>query len=435
MIDVTNRSLYSAALECLSRFKTGAGAGYKGRFVQLFLGLKFYQNEIPSMFSNSFVSTEVLQTMLDDLYAKANRPSNDCVLVLFDGHYLARTGLVGPNNTTPQNTWRNNFNLQKGIGCYAPPQDLSSQTFLDQDRIDCRHLSPGGPGRLAGSTCSLCPSSARYRNESHRKWLRIDPGGAGYAVVDAFNVSNFSPYVTPGGNRLPVLPTAVALYHEADPSLRLGGREEIDLYDLMNDFNFDTNEFHSYFDDSPTHPLNADLLSRFRGLEYRRMPRTITLRPRTRPGAPTPQRRTPIARSPTLTGTPAPPPASNTGWDAERFVLSLLQQNGWTVHDLSRQQLGYDLLAKRGRRTIYVEVKSSVGFCAPSFTPREWQQAETHGTSYVLAVLENFNPLSMNTVYWIPDPAHACLQRQFVSVMHSIPRSSWSAATVRVGQL
>lgn len=376
MIDVTNRRLYSASLESLRRFKTRAGAGYKGRFVQLFLGLKFYQNEIPSMFSNSFVSTEVLQTMLDDLYAKANRPSNDCVLVLFDGHYLARTGLVGPNNTTPQNTWRNNFNLQKGIGCYAPSQDLSSQTFLDQNRIDCRHLSPAQQGHLAGSTCSLCPTSARYRNESHRKWLRIDPGGAGYAVVDAFNVSNFSPYVTPGGHRLPALPTAIALYHEADPSLRLGGRKAIDLDDLKNDFNFDTKEFHSYFDDSPTHPLNADLLRRFRSLEYRRVPLAAAARLPKMPVKLTSRRKRLIIRSPTLTGTQAPPPASNTGWDAERFVFSLLQQNVWMVHDVSRQQLGYDLLAKRGKETIYVEVKSSVGFCTPAFTSREWQQAE-----------------------------------------------------------
>src|SRR4051812_42808147 len=100
MIDVANARLYAAALESLRNFKAGAGANYKGRFVQLFLGLKFYQNEIPSMFSNTFISTEILQTLLDDLYAKANRPSNDCVLVLFDGHYLARTGLVGPGNST-----------------------------------------------------------------------------------------------------------------------------------------------------------------------------------------------------------------------------------------------------------------------------------------------------------------------------------------------
>jgi hypothetical protein len=435
MIDVTNRRLYSASLECLKRFKASAGAGYKGRFAQLFLGLKFYQNEIPSMFSNSFVSTEVLQTMLDDLYAKANLPSNDCVLVLFDGHYLARTGLIGLNNTTPQNTWRNNFNLQKGIGCYAPTQDLSSQTFLDQNRIDCRHLSPTGLGGLAGSTCSLCPTSARYRNESHRKWLRIDPGGAGYAAVDVFNVSNFASYVTPGGNRLPVLPLAVALYHEADPGLRLGGRKEIDLDDLMNDFNFDTNEFHSYFDDSPTHFLNAALLRRFGSLKYTRIPLSSAARLRRVRVPYTSQRRQPIVRSPILTGTLAPPPAVNTGWDAERFVFSLLQQNGWTVYDVSRQQLGYDLLAQRARRTIYVEVKSSAGFCTPALTSREWQQSSRHGTSFILAVLEKFDPLAMNTVYWIPDPAHACLQRESLNVTHSIPRSSWTAATVPISQL
>lgn len=434
MIAVTNRRLYSASLECLRRFKTDAGAGYKGRFVQLFLGLKFYQNEIPTMFSNSFVSTEVLQTMLDDLYAKANRPSNDCVLVLFEDRYLARTGLIGPKNTTPQNTWRNNFNLQKGIGCYAPPQDLSSQTFLDQNRIDCRHLSPGRLGSLAGSTCSLCPTSAQYRNESHRKWLRIDPGGAGYSGVDVYNVSNFAPYVAPNGNRLPALPLIIALYHEADLSFRLGERREIDLDGFMSDFNFDANEFHSYFDDSPTNPLNADLLRRFRTLRYTRVP-TGASRTRRSPIAAKPPLREPIARPPILTGTPAPPPTVNTGWDAERFVLSLLQQNRWMVYDVSRQQLGYDLLAQRGRRTIFVEVKSSSGFCTPVFTAREWQQAERHGTSYILAVIESFNPLAINTVYWVPDPSHVCLQRQSLTVTHAIPRRSWTTATIPIRKL
>src|SRR5260370_35641688 len=88
--------------------------------------------------------------------------------------------------------------------------------------------------------------------------------------------------------------------------------------------------------------------------------------------------------------------------------MSSLRDNGWTVYDVSRQQLGYDILAHKGHSTLYVEVKSSSGYCTPSFTAREWQQARAHGQQFVLAVLEHFNPTEMNTVYSVPDPANTC---------------------------
>src|SRR5262245_53298927 len=72
MIPANNPLIYHAALVALSQHRQSVGRGFKGRFIQIFLGMKFYQNFIPSMFSGSFVSTEVLQTLLDDLYAKAS---------------------------------------------------------------------------------------------------------------------------------------------------------------------------------------------------------------------------------------------------------------------------------------------------------------------------------------------------------------------------
>ena len=206
MIPVTDAAAYAVALDCLRDHKRAAGAAFKGRFIQIFLGLKFFQNSLPSMYSGSFVTTEVLQSLLDDLYAKTSQPANASVLSLFEGNYLARTGLVAPGNRGAQNTWRNNLNLQKGIGCFAPPADLSSQTFLDQDRRECRYLDSPKPGSLAGARCSLCDSGAGYRGESHRKWLRIDTSGAGYAVTDLQNTANFAPYVALDGRRIPVMP-------------------------------------------------------------------------------------------------------------------------------------------------------------------------------------------------------------------------------------
>ena len=426
MIDAGDANLYQESLLALRRHKSSVGRQFKGRFIQIFLALKFYQNAMPSMFSGSFVPTEILQTMFDELYAKASRPLNNAVLVLFDNAYLARTGLVGPNNSTPQNTWRNNFNLQKGVGCYAPPSELAMQTFLDESRIDCRHLAPATAGSLLRARCSMCPSGATYRNEDHRKWLHIDPNGNGYSVTDLLNTRNFEPYVVPSGHRIPALPLAVALYHDGDPSLLVGQRPRFDIDDFRNDFNFAMNEFNSYFDDDLNAPANQALLARFPHVTYTRASAATpaALPPPSRPGRPTPA---PVLVPP---GTVVTPPAANTGFDAEQFVSKALDGARWTVYNVTRQQLGYDFLVKRGTSTRYIEVKSSLGRCTPSLTSREWHQAQVHGASYVLAVIENFAPLSVNTIYWVPDPASSCVATQSQTVNYAIPRSSWVGATV-----
>ncbi len=58
--------------------------------------------------------------------------------------------------------------------------------------------------------------------------------------------------------------------------------------------------------------------------------------------------------------------------------MRALGEAGWTVHNVSRQQLGYDLYAQRGTQVRYIDVKSSLGYCTPSMTSREWQQAQFH---------------------------------------------------------
>lgn len=386
------------------------------------------------------MTTEVLQALLDDLYAKASRSPNHCVLSLFEANYLARTGLVGPGNRVAQNTWRNNFNLQKGIGCYAPPSDLSSPTFLDQERVQCRYLQTTVAGSLNGAQCVLCTSGAGYRGESHRKWLRIDPGGSGYAVTDLQNTANFSPYIAPSGSRIPVLPLIVALYHDADPGLSLGTRTNVQLSDFMTDFNFSQSEFASYFDDSTQHPLNARLTSSAGwpegaslGSQLPPQPPIVTARAR-RPSTRQP-RTSVVPATPVLTGTPAPPPSTNTGWEAEQFAAGALTADGWTVYIVTRQQLGYDIFAQKASKKRYVEVKSSLGLCSPSLTAREWQQAIYHSDSYVLAVVENFNPTGQNVVYWIPDPANRCVATPQTTVSHSISRTSWVLAVTPLDQL
>jgi hypothetical protein len=98
MIPTDDPILFKIALDCLKSHKREVGPGFKGRFIQIFLGLKFFQNNLPSMYSGSFVTTEVLQSLLDDLYAKVSRSPNDGVLSLFEANYLARTGIIAPGN-------------------------------------------------------------------------------------------------------------------------------------------------------------------------------------------------------------------------------------------------------------------------------------------------------------------------------------------------
>src|SRR5207253_2020673 len=136
MIDVTDPALFDLAVQQLVNHRRQI-RHFKGRFIQLFLALKCFQNEIPSMWSGRFIGTNVLQTLLDDLYNKASRPSTRGVWSFPTGKFLSRTGLVSIDNAGAQNTWRNNFNFQKGVCCYAPPTELVSQTFLDEPRASC----------------------------------------------------------------------------------------------------------------------------------------------------------------------------------------------------------------------------------------------------------------------------------------------------------
>lgn len=429
-IPTNDPAIFALSLTQLNAYKTQVGQAHKGRFVQIFLGLKLFQNTIPSMFSGQFVSTEVLQTALDDLYAKQSRPANACVLMPFEGTFLARTGLIAPGNRTPQNTWRNNFNLQKGVGCYAPPVDLTSPTFLSQSRLDCRHLRPAVQGSLNGARCALSPTGASYRNEDHPKWLQIDPGGNGYAVVDLQNIPNFQGTVAPGGNRIPLLPLIAALYYDATPGLLANRPSGVDIADFMTDFSISAVEAQAYFDVGLTNPFNSAISAAID------VPRVIT-------PAPVPtlaQNRAPVIaqgtpRVPLLSATPVAPPAVNSGWPAEEFVREALNAHGWTTFSVSRQQLGYDLLGQKGHRTVYFEVKSSLGYCTPRLTEREWQQAVRLGRDYVMAIVENYNPTGANGVYWISNPAAVLVPSVSLVRQFGISRNSWHAAAIPVTQI
>lgn len=435
MIPITNPALFQVSLQQLNKYKRSVGQVFKGRFIQLFLGLKFYQNQIPSIHSGRFMASEVLQLLLDDLYSKSSQPLHAAVLMMFEGTYLARTGIKVAGHAYAQNTWRNNFNFQKGICCYAPPGILAGAAFLNQPRDQCQYLLRAQPNQFSGATCSLC-GGGTYRHEQQRKWLRIDPSGTGYAAIDSSDIHNFLSYVAPQGRRIPVLPLIVALYHDAGMGLILAHRQSVDIQDFESDFNLSHAEFVAYFDDSPLNPFNQVVLNAGGNFGY-------TLAANIQVNIP-PQPLIPVVGgpgagpqlpAPILTGTAVQPPQQNNGWDAQRCAIEALVADGWTVHDVSRQRLGCDLLAKKGHRTIFVEVKSSLATCAPSLTDREWQQAQKHASDYILAVIENFDPLSANTVFWIRNPAASCKANAVSALSYVIARSVWTTVTCQLSSI
>lgn len=432
MVDstVALSELYDGALQVLAEHRARVGRRFKGRFIQIYLALKYYQNEIPSMYSGRFLSTDALQDMFDDLFAKSSRPLDSCVLSMFEARYLPRTGVRAEGNTYAQNTWRNNLNLQKGIGCYAPASELSSEAFLDSPREACPHLA-GGKDGLDGAWCNLNPRGARYRRESHRKWIRIDPYGNGYALIDMHRWQNFAPYVSPQGIKLPSLATVCALYYDAEPGLLLASSGLPTLAQFRSDFNLSMTELSGLFDIHADSPVNRALADTFAvpdeffstllpGDEH---DKSDSASPAYAPSDDHHGKATTVT------------PTANTGWHAEQLVAQALQAEGWETVDMSRQQRGYDLLAKRGRRTCYVEVKSSVSTCTPVLTAKEWLSARTHKDRYILAIIENLNIDTQNEIYWVADPVKTCASTRRTTVAYQIGRSSWTRATVSLADI
>jgi hypothetical protein len=73
----------------------------------------------------------------------------------------------------------------------------------------------------------------------------------------------------------------------------------------------------------------------------------------------------------------------------EQHVGEELDRHGWTIKYPPPRSLGYDLKARSGTARLYVLVKSSVTFITEThLTPYQWKSAETHGTSYVLAIVD-----------------------------------------------
>jgi Domain of unknown function (DUF3883) len=176
-------------------------------------------------------------------------------------------------------------------------------------------------------------------------------------------------------------------------------KSHVDVSDFLADFNFSAREFGGYFDDRPDLPEHVALAQAFPdGFAWN--PLVDDSRPiaPALPEIPTPMSRRRKGRRPdgalTAHSTRVEPPRGTRWWDAEQAVRLALESNGWTVVDVSRLGVGYDLLASKGDRKRYVEVKSSAGLCSPLLTVGEYEEARRLRREFVLAILEEFDPAS-----------------------------------------
>ncbi|MEO3475888.1 DUF3883 domain-containing protein [Roseomonas sp. CAU 1739] len=424
MIRVNDPALYNASLQLLERF---TGRSYYGRLVQIFLACKHYGRLIPRVGATQGIDVGTFQRLVDDMYEKPSRRPHPSVAILFSNNHLRRTGVAGPGMGAA-NIWRNNFNIQKGFGCYATPTKLANPAFRNQSRTVCPHLVTAVPGQLAGAHCDIEPRG-RYRREDHYKVFRIDPATREHFVYDPADVAHYQPIVlAPGGRRLPIVPLIIGLYFDSDLA---AGRTQIDVGDFLMDFDFLPSEAIAYFDDDPSLPENAAIAAiAAGGLAWSRIAvpaAPMPVAPAPLPGIPMPVHPRGRRGAPPVVPVAAPPtapPAGGHWWDAEQAVRKVLEDDGWIVLDVSRFGVGYDMRAHKAGTTRHVEVKSSAGRCAPLLTQNEYNEAKRLRQEYVLAVVENFDPVQPVSVWWVQDPARLTLGARTMTAF-SLARSAW----------
>jgi len=404
MIPTDRLDVFDAGCSLLKDF--GTKTNVRGRFVSLYLGLRRMGSQLAPLGSKTATPAAKIERFLDLLYTKTHRPEPLVVLTaLFGGStspsagYSARTGVIAPGNQYPTNNWRNNFNIQKGIGCPADPDTIGRLLTNPEIRHACQHMAVDPEGR---ETCGL--AGAAYRGDEHSIWLRIVQN-QGYQVVDLDNRNVYANYLQPLGERIPIFPLMAALYGFA-PREAYPQRATVGIPDFAEDFGFTLNQVEELFDCNPDSQANAAILAISQG----QIPSVAVLPP-----------------AEDQMGDPSIPVlgtimAMNTGVGAEIAVAKELVKHEWTVVYRGNQRgYGYDIEASREGQTLRVEVKSSVGFTVPELTEAEWQAAQNHGDDFVLAVVD-FYGSDKQRIWYLRNPAANAIPAERTTIMYRLAR-------------
>jgi hypothetical protein len=420
VIPLDHRDTFDAGLDVLAAF--GQQTSVRGRFVALYLGLRRMRDELAPLGPTGSTPASDIERFLDDMFTKTHRTQPFVVLTApFGGStsptapYSSRSGLTAPGHRYATNTWRNNFGIQKGVGCPAEPQVVDALLHDPAVRLACPHMrqDPEGP-----YVCSI--EDTAYRGEEHSVWLRRT--GNGYQVVDLDLPNVYEPYLfLPNGQRIPAFPLLAVLYGFA-PTEIYPHRTTVGIPDFADDFGFSLEQVAEIFDVDPESPGNAVVLHAAQS--GRRAPVAPGLTPSTPTGHPSMARRPQPVRPAGELPLEADPIEMNTGLGAERLVAQELVDNGWRVRYRGNQRsVGFDLEAQRQDQTLSVEVKSSVSFTEPELTQSEWIAAQALGEAYVLAIVDFYGG-SQQRIWYVRDPAGTASTTQRSVSIFRIQRGS-----------
>jgi len=408
MVNFADEEVYQTACNAMQQYRATLPGNIPARWFMFLLGLKRLAvlEVLPALNDDgNTLSSGVIERRIDQVFRKVSQPANACVLDPLNLNYHALSGTDG------QNTWRNHLGMRKGGRCYASVATLSETEFITGQRLQCPHLQVAQEGTLAGAACSLAANTPHYQGSNFPKWIRQVSGG--YQSVDLSVAANWSPQMAvfsqtvnsegevTQNRRVPLLPFLVVLYHDSP-----GQPTERDISDFMTDFCFDTASLQILFDPSPDNQWNAQMVAAHpQQMQYTSVEEIIP---------------------PPLNLPPPPPPQVNTGYAAEMYVQAHLEADGWTVTNVSRLNLGWDLEARRGNLTRYIEVKSSVNnSISPTMTDNEWQASQEQGVNYWLALITNFRENQDNEIHWVQDPHAVLTPTANIRVVHSISQTDW----------
>jgi hypothetical protein len=407
LIPVDREDVLDTALSILDRF--AGRTGVRGRFVALYLGFRRMGPAIRPLGDAAATPASEIEQFMDQLFIKTHRPEPFVVLTAPFGQstspsapYSTRSGQIAPDNKYPTNTWRNNFAIQKGIGCPASEGVIIANLASPGLRLACPHMEMDPEGR---HVCGI--QNTAYRGDEHSIWLRMT--GGGYQSVDLDNPAVYGDYLAPAGEPIPVFPLIAALYVRAELAA-YPARPTVGIPDFAEDFGFTLDQVEALFNCDPDHGDNAEIIARVQGTV--RTPQMLIADPA-------------IAAGPAAGPMPIVNPAAeiNTGVGAELAVAGELTGHGWSVVYRGNQRgFGYDLEASTDEHVLRVEVKSSYGFTTPELTEAEWMAAQQWGDAYVLAVVDFFGS-QKQTIWYVRNPAVAAIPVELTQLVFRLPRA------------
>jgi len=406
MIPIDRADLLDLGLGLLEEY--GQRTQARGRFIALYLGLRQMGPALAPLGAATSTPAGDIERFLDGLYQKTHREEPFVVLTApFGGStspnapYSARSGQKAPGNSYPTNTWRNNFGIQKGVGCPAEAAVIGRLIQEPTLRLACPHMAIDTEGRYS---CGL--QGTTYRGEEHSIWLR--QAGTGYQVVDLDEPGVYTSYLRPSDTQIPIFPLIAAIYCKGP------GRElsVVGIPEFAKDFRFEIDRLATIFDCDQASEANATIL------EAVGTPSAAEAFRERVAGYAGDANRAPGA-IPVVGGAIE----LNTGVGAEIEVARDLQVRGWEVGYTGNQRSrGHDLEARRAAELLRVEVKSSVAFANVELLPSEWAAAQEFGDSFVLAVVDFYGSPEQR-IWYVRDPASVAVPAELLIPHYKFPRS------------